>query len=85
MIRNARLLGGIALADRSEALVIGRHSPAEPGSATFSVDDPAEVRSLSRRQDIGALLHGVDEDGCLWFLNLFTTPRHVTTQQRSSG
>jgi len=76
-IRNAQLLGGIWLADGSEALVIGRHSPAEPGSSTVPVADREEALRLLRRPDIGVLLHGADADGCLWFLNVFSTARHL--------
>jgi hypothetical protein len=76
-IRNADLLGGLRLADGSEAVVIARHSPAEPGSATFSVEDREEALRLFSRPEIGALLHGADADGCLWFLNVFSRERQL--------
>lgn len=76
-IRNAHLLGGIKLTDGSEALVIGRHSVAESGSATMPVDDRDEALRLLRRPDLGVLLHGADADGCLWFLNIFSSARNL--------
>jgi hypothetical protein len=57
--------------------VIARHSPAEPGSATFSVEDREEALRLFSRPEIGALLHGADADGCLWFLNVFSRERQL--------
>jgi hypothetical protein len=74
-IRNAELLGAVRLADGSEALVIARHSPSAAGSATYSVDDRDEALSLLKRPELGALVHGADADGCLWFINVFSRQR----------
>jgi hypothetical protein len=83
-IRNADLLGGVRLVDGSEGLVIARHSPAQPGSATMAVPNREEaLREFGR--PLGALLHGTDTDGCLWFLNLFSTPRDEEARPPASG
>jgi hypothetical protein len=74
-IRSAVPLGGVTLADGSRAMVIARAAPAEPGTVTFTVADPEETKRQLQGRDVGALIHGADQDGCIWFLNLFTAPR----------
>lgn len=81
-VASAVLIGGVMLADDSEALVIARAMAAQPDSFTFSAPDPEEARRLLRQQDMGLLVHGTnDEDGCIWFLNLFSTSRNATEGQ----
>lgn len=73
-IKNADSLGAVGLADGSEAVIIGRHTPAETGFATISGDRDA-ARRLLGRPNTGVWVHGVHPDGCLWFVNfLLRTP-----------
>lgn len=80
-VRNADELGRVRLADASNAVVIARTIPAEPGTKTLPVPDPDELRRLWAQSDtLAALVHGTHEDGCLWFLQLEKTPRDAQAQ-----
>jgi hypothetical protein len=74
-IRSAHVLGTATLADGTIAVVMGRDSPAEPGSFTFHPPDPDRDRDLLRQPTVGALVHGISDDGCLWFVDLHASPR----------
>ena len=80
-VRNADVLGRLRLADASEAVVIARAIPGEPGTATLPVPNPDELRRLwARSNTLAALVHGKHEDGCLWFLQLEKTSRDAQAQ-----
>jgi hypothetical protein len=69
------VLGSVTLADGSEACVVVRPITAYPGSFTFVPPDPDKARELMSRPNAGALVHGVNDDGCIWYLHLFGSPR----------
>ena len=80
-IASAVPLGGVTLADGSEAMVIARAMAAQPDSTTFTVPDPEEVKRQLRQPDVGLLVHGTNEDGCIWFLSLFSSSRNALEGQ----
>jgi len=85
-VRNADVLGRVRLADTSEAVVIARAIPAEPGTATLPVPNPDELRRLwAGSNTLAALVHGTHQDGCLWFLQLEKTSRDAQLNTEASN
>jgi hypothetical protein len=74
-VRSADVLGSVELADGTEALVTARHTDAEPGSMTVHVPDPEDAKRTLRQPNVAILAHGVDQDGCIWLLQLYASPR----------